>query len=83
MSLYAAQSSLYADTVTAVTSLDSLLRSRLQTQLQALLDPGILFRALAATSNGQLDDATLKDLVYRYMLTTEAPETEHKLSRYR
>lgn len=64
--------SMYADT--SVTSLDPPLRSRFQARLQAPLDPGELLQALAATSNGQLDESTLKELVY--MLTTTTSETE-------
>jgi MoxR-like ATPase len=71
----AALGSMYAaDTNTTTTSLDPPLRSRFQARLQAPLDPGELLQAMAATSNGRLDESTLKELVY--MLTTTASETE-------
>jgi MoxR-like ATPase len=60
--------SMYEDT--SVTSLDPPLRSRFQARLQAPLDPGELLQALAATSNGRLDDSTLKELVYMLTATT-------------
>jgi MoxR-like ATPase len=77
----AALGSMYADTSSSVTSLDPPLRSRFQARLQAPLDPGELLQALAATSNGRLDEPTLKELVYMVTTattttTTSASETE-------
>jgi MoxR-like ATPase len=67
----AALGSMYADRTTT-TSLDPPLRSRFQARLQAPLDPGELLQAIAATSNGRLDESTLKELVYMLTTTTSA-----------
>lgn len=45
-------------------TLDPPLRSRFQARIQTLADPGELMEALANAADGQLDEATLQNIVY-------------------